>query len=89
MNKLLLRPEEAAELIGVGRSKLYKMVALGVVPSVRLGGRSLRVPASALKDWVRRAAAQAIERTHDTVVKPTNGRPATHKTRQRRNPWAG
>ena len=51
MEKLLLRPIEAAEALGVGRSTIYELVAEGTVPSVRLG-RLLRVPAASLRDLV-------------------------------------
>ena len=52
MEKLLLRPAEVAEMLGLGRSKTYQMLANGQLPSVRIGG-SLRVPAQALEDWVQ------------------------------------
>jgi excisionase family DNA binding protein len=53
--RVLLRVSEAAEMIGVSRSKLYEMVAEGVLPAVRLpGNRLIRIPAEA----VRRLAAQ-------------------------------
>ncbi len=52
MDKLLLRPTEAAEALGLGRSKTYELLASGVIPSVRIG-RSLRVPTEALQQWVR------------------------------------
>jgi excisionase family DNA binding protein len=51
MDKLLLRPEEAAELIGVSRSKMYVLIADGVLPGVRVG-KSVRVPVKALEAWV-------------------------------------
>ena len=51
MERLLLRPTEAAEMIGVGRSKIYELLAAGVVPSVRVG-RSIRIPLAALRDWI-------------------------------------
>ena len=51
MEKLLLRPAEAAEVLGVGRSKLYALLARGALPSVRVG-HSVRVPADALRKWV-------------------------------------
>jgi excisionase family DNA binding protein len=55
--RLLLRPSEAAELIGVSKSKIYQLIATGAVPSVRLEGtRMIRVPLAALK----RLAGQAI-----------------------------
>jgi excisionase family DNA binding protein len=58
MTKILLRPAEAAELIGVSRSKIYELIASGAVPSVRLeGGRLIRVPAAALE----RMASDAME----------------------------
>lgn len=60
-NRLLLRPNEAAELLAVGRSKLYELIAAGEVPSVKIG-RSLRVPAAELEQWVtERAAAAAVD----------------------------
>ncbi len=51
MDRLLLRPDEAAELLGVGRSKIYALLASGEVPSVRVG-HSVRVPLQALRQWV-------------------------------------
>ena len=35
--RLLLTPTEAAEALGIGRSKLYELLRDGVVPSVTIG----------------------------------------------------
>ena len=51
MDKILLRPSEAAELLGVSRSKVYELLARGVLPRVRVG-LSLRIPVQALRRWV-------------------------------------
>lgn len=51
MDKLLLRPTEAAEMIGVGRSKIYFLIASGVLPSIKIGA-SVRVPLDALRAWI-------------------------------------
>ncbi|MGH8897551.1 MAG: helix-turn-helix domain-containing protein [Egibacteraceae bacterium] len=51
MSKLLLKPEEAADLLGVGRSKMYELIASGAVKSVKIGALR-RVPAVALDDYV-------------------------------------
>jgi len=51
MDKLLLTPTEAATQIGVGRTRIYDLIARGVIPSVRIG-RSRRVPLDALREWV-------------------------------------
>jgi excisionase family DNA binding protein len=51
MDKLLLRPEEAAEVIGVGRSKIFELIRLGALESVRIGA-CRRIPAVALRAYV-------------------------------------
>jgi excisionase family DNA binding protein len=47
----LLRADEVAEILGLGRSKVYEMMAAGVLPVVRLG-RSVRVPRRQLYEWI-------------------------------------
>jgi excisionase family DNA binding protein len=54
---MLLRPTEAADTIGVGRSKLYALLASGELPSVRIGS-SVRVPVDALRAWIDRQLAE-------------------------------
>lgn len=51
MDNILLRPSEVCELIGMGKSKTYELIAAGVIPSVRIG-KSRRVPAQELRQWV-------------------------------------
>jgi excisionase family DNA binding protein len=53
MDKLLLTPEEAAEVLSVGRSKLYQLMSAGTLRSVRID-KSRRVPMSALVELVQR-----------------------------------
>lgn len=45
---MLLRPAEAAAMIGLSRTKTYELIARGELPSVRFGG-SVRVPLDALR----------------------------------------
>ena len=52
MEKLLLKPSEAAEVLGIGRSLIYELIARREIPSVRLG-RCLRVPTESLQQWLR------------------------------------
>lgn len=52
VDAVLLRVEEAARVLSIGRSKTYAMIASGQLPSVQVGRRSLRVPADALHAWV-------------------------------------
>ena len=53
MNRLLLRPKEAAEVLGIGRSNLYQLLADGSLDSVKLGGLR-RVSVEALQEFVER-----------------------------------
>lgn len=56
--KLLLRCEEAAQRLSMGRAKVYLMAASGELPSVRIG-RAVRIPADGLEEWVRHKRQQA------------------------------
>jgi excisionase family DNA binding protein len=55
MERLLLRPAEAAELLGISRSKTYEMLAAGELPSIRVRS-SIRVPHQALVQWIEENA---------------------------------
>ncbi len=56
MDKLLVTPEEAADALGVGRSTIYDLMRLKIVPSVKLG-RARRIPVAALREWVNTLSA--------------------------------
>jgi len=49
--RLLFRPEEAASVLGLGRTKVYELMASGQLRSVKVGG-ARRVSATALADFV-------------------------------------
>lgn len=50
---ICLRVNDAARMIGVGRTKLYALIAAGEVETVKLG-KSTRVTTASLRDLVRR-----------------------------------
>jgi excisionase family DNA binding protein len=52
---LLLKPEDAARRLGVGRSKTYELLRSGELPSVRIG-RSVRIPLAHLLAWINERA---------------------------------
>lgn len=56
MDKLLYRPTEVGDLIGVSRSRAYELIAAGTIPSIKIGS-SVRVPAAALRAWIDRQLA--------------------------------
>lgn len=49
--KLLLTADEAGEALGVGRTKVYELLRVGHIQSVRIG-RSRRIPHEALVAYV-------------------------------------
>ena len=51
MERILLRPEEVAQVLGVCRSKAYALISEGHIPSMRIGA-SVRVPMDRLRAWV-------------------------------------
>ena len=64
MPRLLLTVPEAAETLAISRSKLYELIAAGLVRSVRIDG-SRRVPVEALESYV----AALLDRQEDADAK--------------------
>jgi excisionase family DNA binding protein len=54
MDKLLLTPGEVAAALAVSRSRAYVLISSGAIPSVRLGGKNVRVKVEDLRQWVER-----------------------------------
>jgi excisionase family DNA binding protein len=50
---ICVRVNDAARMIGVGRTKLYKLIAAGEVEAVKLG-KSTRITTASLHELVRR-----------------------------------
>ncbi len=55
---LLVRPEDAARALGVGRTKVYELMRSGALRSVRVGGLR-RIPVAALNEFVTRLEEEA------------------------------
>jgi excisionase family DNA binding protein len=59
-DRLLYRPAEAADAIGVSRARAYELIAEGVIPSIKIGA-SIRVPVEALRAWIDRQVTERAE----------------------------
>lgn len=58
--RILLKVEEAAKVLGIGRTLMYSLVMSGEVESVPIG-RLRRIPSECLAEYVNRLrAAQSI-----------------------------
>jgi excisionase family DNA binding protein len=53
---LTVRVHEACRLTGIGRSKLYELIAAGEIEVIKVGAMTL-VPVSSLTSFLRRKAA--------------------------------
>jgi excisionase family DNA binding protein len=51
MAPLLLKAGQVAQLLGLGRSTVFALLAAGELPVIRIG-RSVRVPRVALERWI-------------------------------------
>ena len=56
MDKMLLTPTEAAQVLGVGRSKVYELMRSGALGSVRIDS-CRRIPVDDLNSLVARRRA--------------------------------
>ena len=68
MDRLLYRMDEAAEALGISRTKCYELAAAGLLPGVVRLGKSLRVSVRALEEW--------IEAQNETAGASWQARPA-------------
>ena len=50
-DRMLLRVEEVARMLGIGRSTVFEMIGRHELPVLRIG-RLVRIPRHALDEWV-------------------------------------
>jgi excisionase family DNA binding protein len=79
VDKKLLRPVEAAMLMGVSRSTIYIMLTRDDLPSISIG-KARRIPAAALDDYIQAQLAQRREAPKQSV-KPPATRPDPQTSR--------
>jgi len=52
---MLLRPTDAARIMGVSRAMVYRLIDQGRLPAVQLSQRCLRIPMKAIEQLVDQA----------------------------------
>jgi excisionase family DNA binding protein len=75
--RLLLRPQEAANSLGVSLRSLMAWAAAGDVPVVRLGDRCLRFSVADLQVWI---ASRSTKRPADEAAMPGTDLPSNSAT---------
>ncbi len=58
VERMALRANEVAKILGLGRSKVYELIQRGDLPVLRIG-RSVRVPQAALERWIEQRTQPA------------------------------
>ena len=59
VERLLLTAEETAEMLGIGRTKVYELMRLGLIESVKIPG-CRRIPTAAVRDYVDRLRRDSV-----------------------------
>ena len=57
---LLVRVEEAAHILSLGRTMIYELLANGQLPSVTIG-TARRIPLAALEKWVADRTSYGVQ----------------------------
>jgi excisionase family DNA binding protein len=60
VESMLMKAEDVARALKLGRSKVFTLMASGGLPAIRIG-RSVRVPRNALEEWIRNRTLQIVE----------------------------
>jgi excisionase family DNA binding protein len=70
--KLLLKADEVARRLSLGRATIYLMMASGELPTFRKG-RAVRVPARALEEWIEHMTRVGDSDTRNHHVEAQTG----------------
>lgn len=60
LQPVLLHADEAAALLGLGRSTVYRLLQSGELPSIRVG-RAVRVPRASLARWIAAQTGEPVD----------------------------
>lgn len=82
---LLLTLDQAAEVAGVGKNRMYMLVAGGGIAAIRFG-RAIRIPRQAIVEWIRESSRKGSASSH-IEVEPNAS--STSHSAQRPRPGAG
>jgi excisionase family DNA binding protein len=51
LGRLLLRPEEVAQALGIGRTMVFELIRSGELRSVKIG-KARRIPTAAVREYI-------------------------------------
>lgn len=90
--RLLYSAEEAADLLGIGRTFMFALLASGEISSLKIGKRR-KIPRDALNDYIQRlrseqqSASQQQPSTHARAILEWRSMQCTCSAHKRRRPF--
>jgi excisionase family DNA binding protein len=88
LEPLLLRPIEVAQLLGIGRSRAYELIAAGDIPGVMRVGRSVRVSLVACAPGSTSRRRHPLSTPHPRLWRwGSNVAAPTRLVKRRLRPW--
>lgn len=66
MEKQFFKTSEAAEVIGISRTGIYKLIWQGRLASVLINGRNRRIPRASLEEFIQAESMRAVH-VHEEV----------------------
>ena len=64
MDKQILVVDEVAEMLRVGRQRVYELVRRGAIPVIRLGDRQYRFNREAITAWMQQGGSRKENDQH-------------------------
>jgi len=55
----ILKPQEAAKLMRIGKNKIYEVAAINGFPKLAMGERNFLIPKEPLRQWIEKQARQS------------------------------
>jgi excisionase family DNA binding protein len=55
----ILKPQEAAKLMRIGKNKIYEVAATNGFPKLVMGERNILIPKEPLRQWIEKQASRA------------------------------
>lgn len=55
----ILKPQEAAKLMRIGKNKIYEVAATDGFPKLVMGERNFLIPKEPLRQWIEKQAARS------------------------------
>lgn len=71
-HKELLTPSEAKEILGIGKTYMYKLLAEGEIKSIRITPKNIRIPKAEIENYLQKRLNKEKSKIQPTPTKLSN-----------------